>query len=161
MPIPMRAGVLLLTLWLSACGFHMAGSVAGSGLDGLQVEYEQRYRVLPPPLIDVLRERTGGGDGQASARLVIRGIDDTRRVLSVSPQDGRANAFELISEASFDLIRDGETLLRDQQVSTQRDVGFDDSRRLAADAESRDLRAAMHAELADLILLRVETALAP
>lgn len=158
----MRAAVLLLlSLWLPACGFHMAGSVAGPGLANLQIEYQQPYSVLPPPLIDVLRERTGDGDGPASARLVIRSIDDTRRVLSVSPQDGRANAFELISEASFDLIRDGETLLRDQQVSTQRDVGFDDSRRLAADAESRDLRAAMHAELADLILLRVETALAP
>ncbi len=157
----MRAAVLLLlSLWLPACGFHMAGSVAGVELEGLQVEYQQPYSVLPPPLLDVLRARTGDGKGSA-ARLVIRDIDDTRRVLSVSPQDGRANAFELISEASFDLIRDGETLLRDQQVSTQRDVGFDDSRRLAADAESRDLRAAMHAELADLILLRVETALAP
>lgn len=155
------AALLLLSLWLPACGFHMAGSVSGPGLANLKIEYQQPYSVLPPPLIDVLRERTGDGDGPASARLVIRDIDDTRRVLSVSPQDGRANAFELISEASFDLIRDGETLLRDQQVSTQRDVGFDDSRRLAADAESRDLRAAMHAELADLILLRVETALAP
>lgn len=155
----MQRAILALCLIVAGCGFHLAGSRT-PGLDNVAVVHEQSYGVVPPPLIDELNARLGNGkSGKQNGRLVIHAIETVRRVSAVSPEDARATAYELVTTVHFDFTVDGEPRLQDQSLSTRREYSFDNSERLAAGSERRELVAAMQQELADLILLRLETAL--
>lgn len=154
----MRGVAILLLLLVTGCGFHLAGS--GAVLENVRVVYEQPYQVVPPPLIDALNQRLAGGDGaEYNARLVVHDIQTVQRVAAISPADGRATAYQLVTTVHFDFVVEGETLLRDQALSARRVYSFDNSQRLAANRERRELQAAMQRELADLMLLRADTVL--
>lgn len=158
----MRGVVLAFCLSLAAtgCGFHLAGFGA-SVLDSVEIVYENPYQVLPPPLLVALQSRLSGGeaDKDQGARLVIHSIDTVRRVAAISPVDGRATAYELVTAVHFDFVVEGDVLLRNQALSTRRVYSFDNSQRLAANARRRELLAAMQKNLADLIVLRMDTVL--
>lgn len=141
------------------CGFRLADTGAPA-LAGIVVVYEDPYRVVPPPLVEILESRLGMPPAQPSGRLIVREVENSRRVLAVSPSDGRAAAYELVSTVRFDFRAGGETLLADRSLSVRRGYGFDDTQRLAEEAERDELTEAMHAELADLILLRLEAVVA-
>lgn len=150
--------LLLLSLTVVGCGFRLAG--AGAVLNHVRVVYKQPYQVVPPPLIDALNMRLSGGqESKKNARLVIHDIETVQRVAAISPVDGRATAYELTTTVHFDFLVDGEALLRDQALATRRVYSFDTSQRLAANRERQALQAAMQRDLADLILLRVDTVL--
>lgn len=144
---------------VAGCGFHLAGGSA-TALDNVTVVHEQPYRVVPPPLIDALDARlSDAGSDEATGRLVIEDVETVRRVSAVSPDDARATAYELVTTVQFEFLVDGQPRLQDQSLSTRREYSFNNSQRLSAGVERRELQAAMQEELADLILLRVETAL--
>lgn len=156
----MRLITLFAAALLSACGFHLAGSGAAvPALRGVAVIYQQPYRVGPPPLVDALKKRLDGPSQKPTGRLVIREIEDIRRVLAISPTDGNAIAFEMVSTVVFDFSRPGGSSLHGQTLSVRRAYSFDATQRLAAETERRELLAAMHQELADMIVLRLQTAL--
>lgn len=156
----MRRVVLALSLVLTlvGCGFHLAGFGAAV-LKNVNVVYEQPYQVLPPPLIDALHARLSSGKGKESARLVIHSIETVQRIAAISPKDGRATAYELVTTVHFDFIVEGKALLQNQALSTRRVYSFDNSRPLAADDRRRELQAAMQRALAELIILRMDTVL--
>lgn len=148
---------------LSGCGFHLQGaSPLPDGVGTMYVNYNDDYRVGDPPLVETLqqrlRERGVLGQADAPAQLDINDIDNSQRIVSVSPVDGRVAEYELTTTVSFDYSVNGATQLQDQTLSVRRSYSFDDTERLAAESEQRDLLTNMHEELAHLILLRVAEA---
>lgn len=157
--------VLVLASLLNACGFYLKGQRPSSAaLQTVSVSYEQPYRVGDPVLAMALKSRLRAQgalvSSNAHTRIHISDVSDEANVLSVSPVDGRTSEIELISSVVFKVSVDNEPLLNDQSLSVQRSFSFDNTERLAAESEQADLLASMNAELADLILIRAETALA-
>lgn len=159
------SALLITTTFLAGCGFYLKGQgPATESLQRVSVSYEQPYRVGEPPLVMALQNRLRAQnklvESKAITRIHLSDIRNQSRVLSVSPIDGRTSAVELTTTARFDVSERGQPLLTDQTLEVRRAYSFDNTERLAAEAEQDDLIAAMHSELADLILLRAQTALA-
>lgn len=158
-----RYGVAMLAVAavaLSGCGFHLQGaSPLPAGVDAMYVSYNDDYRVGDPPLVQTLqqrlRERGLLGAVDAPATLDIQRIDNRQRVVSVSPLDGRVAEYELTTQVAFDYRVNGADQLNNETLSVTRNYSFDDTERLAAEAEQRALLTTMHEELANLILLRI------
>ena len=152
---------LTLLAWaLAGCGFHLQGnSPLPQGINAMDVTYTDNYRAGEPPLVTDLRQRLRergvlGGDS-APAKLHIRNIENQQAVVAVSPIDGRASEYALTARAVFDYSVNGADQLSGQRMSVTRDYSFNDTERLAAESEQRDLLESMHQELANLILLRI------
>lgn len=158
------ASILVLSTLLAGCGFYLKGQrPAPAALESVQVSYEQPYRVGDPPVVMALQNRLRARDALAqtgaASHIHISNMRDEKRVLSVSPIDGRAAEYELTSFVTFDFKAQGKALIQGQTLSVRRDYSFNNNARLAADAEEKDLLAGMQRELANLILLRAESAL--
>lgn len=153
----------IFTLLLAGCGFHMMGaSPLPEGVDRMYVSYSDDYQVGDPPLVETLRQRLRErhvlGDSGAPARLAIRGIENRQRIISVSPVDGQVAEYELTTTVVFDYTVNDASQLQNERLSVSRSYSFDNTERLAAEQEQRELLTAMHEELSNLILLRVATA---
>jgi len=160
---PPLLAALAVLVSLAGCGFHLQGaSPLPSGVERMHVSYSDDYRVGDPPLVQTLeqrlRERGVLGESGAAAQLDIAEIDNNQRIVSVSPRDGRVAEYELTTRVRFDYSVNGATQLSGETLSVTRNYSFDDTERLAAEAEQRDLLTSMHRELADLILLRIADA---
>ena len=66
--------------------------------------------------------------------------------------------YELTTTVVFDYTVNDATQLQNEKLSVSRSYSFDNTERLAAEQEQRELLTAMHEELSNLILLRVATA---
>lgn len=155
-----RSCVLVVVLALAGCGFHLQGGYQlPAGVDALYVAHSNPYRVGQPPLVDALRQRLRVkgmlGDSSADARLVITNIDNGRRIVSISPIDGDVAEYQLRSEVVFDYIVDGQTLLSGAHFAVTRSYSYNDTARLAGEAEQRALLEQMQQQLADRILFRI------
>src|SRR5690625_179360 len=145
---------VVMALLLAGCGFHLQGDYQlPKGVDALYVAYDNAYRPGEPALVDVLqrRLRTRGilGGPDADGRLVIRRIRDRRHIVSISPIDGDVAEYELRSTVVFDYIVDGKAYLSDERFTVTRFYSYNDTARLAANAERRDLVTRMHEQLAN------------
>ncbi|MES1928255.1 rare lipoprotein B [Salinisphaera dokdonensis CL-ES53] len=157
--------VLLATgaMLLAGCGFHLQGaSPLPDGIQSMYVSYNDDYRVGDPPLVETLRQRLRErgvlGQANAPARLDIEEIENRQRIVSVSPVDGRVAEYELTTAVSFDYDVKGASQLRNETLRISRNYSFDNTERLGAEQEQRELLTSMHEELANLILLRVASA---
>lgn len=153
---------LALALPLAGCGFRLQGAAPlPAGVDDVRIVHQQPYRVAEPPLVLILerrlRARGALGGADAGAVLRIAELNSRRRLLAVSPEDARGAVYELETEVVFDFLVDGETRLTHESLTVRREYSVDDTARLAAEAEREDLIEAMHAELANLILLALAT----
>lgn len=135
-------------------------------LDQVFIQVQSDYGVLEPPIVAALRRslRARGATvvrkaWQADSALVIEQLQDTRRILSVGA-DGKAIEYELTTTVRYTL-RDGDKArIPAQQLLLSRDYLFNSEAVLATEAEERKLRDVMQAELAELMLLRLESTLA-
>lgn len=159
--LTMRLCVALLLLTLVAgCGFHLQGSYhPPEGVDGVYVVYHNAYQPGEPPLVDSLQQRLRmlgilGGPG-ADVRLVIRSVSTRRSGVSISPIDSDTVEYRLQSSVVFDYIVNNRQVLTDEQFSVTRYYSYNDTARLAAEAERRDLRKSMQDQLADRIMFRI------
>jgi len=153
----------LVVLALSGCGFHLQGaSPLPQGIDAMYVDYNDDYRVGSPPLVERLQQRLREqgllGEVDAPAQLDIQRIDNQQRIVSVSPIDGRVAEYELTTRVVFDYSVNGATQLSNETLSVTRNYSFDDTERLAAEAEQRELLTSMHEELANLMFVRIARA---
>lgn len=150
----------MAVLLLAGCGFHLQGQYQlPAGVDALYVAYSNAYRVTQPPLVRALRQRlrvTGLlGGPEADARVVIKHIENGRRIVSISPIDGDVAEYQLRSAVVFDYIVKGHTLLNDVQFVVKRFYSYNDTALLAAQAEKNALLKQMQQQLADRILFRI------
>lgn len=159
--------VVLLAGLVSACGFHLAGSRSlPEALQQVYIQTQLPYAVDEPPLEIALRSRlrrrgadVTGSIGSAATVLRLTQLEETREVLSVGA-DGKALEFQLTTQVTYVLLRDGVPALPSYTQSVTRDYSFNAQQVLAKEAEEARLRRFIQDELAELVLLRLETLLA-
>lgn len=160
------AAVLLATAALAACGFHPAGSrPLPEVLRKVYIDVVVPYRVSEPPLETSLRTRlTRQGAtvtksaAAATATIKLTNLKEGRQVLSVGP-DGKALEFLLVTTVDYEVIDGGQVLVTPGSLRVTRDYSFNNEQVLAKEAEEVRLREYIQDQLAELLLLKVETQL--
>jgi leucyl-tRNA synthetase len=151
---------------LTACGFHPAGSrPLPDVLRRVYIDVVVPYRVSEPPLETSLRQRlTRQGAtvtkeaASATATIKLTNLKEGRQVLSVGT-DGKAIEFLLVTTVDYEVIDGGQVLLTPGSLRVTRDYSFSDEQVLAKEAEEARLREYIQDQLAELLLLKVETQL--
>ncbi|MBR9813110.1 hypothetical protein GYB61_04550 [bacterium] len=167
MRVSLPVVALFVAALASACGFQLRGRQAlPPALSQVFIQVQSEYGVLEPPIVAALRRslRARGATvvrkaWQADSALVIEQLENTRRILSVG-SDGKAIEYELTTTVRYALRDDKDNRIPPQQLSLTRDYLFNSEAVLATEAEERKLRDVMQAELAELMLLRLESTLA-
>ncbi len=85
-------------------------------------------------------------------------LNETREVLSVGI-DGKALEFRLITSVQYQAFRDGSLLAGPDSLRLTRDYSFQPEQVLAKEAEEARLREFIQTEIAELMLLRLESQL--
>lgn len=162
----MRIALLLFAALASGCGFHFAGSrPLPDPLTSVYIDLLTPYRVSKPELESALRARLlrRGGEvtgslGSAKSVLRLSDLTETRQVLSVDPF-GKAVEYQLTVKVTFVLHGDGEVLVGPDEMQVSRDYSFNARQVLAKEAEEARLQAYIQDELAEVLLLKLETLL--
>lgn len=158
---------LLLASTLAACGFKLIGSEKlPAALRTVHVEMALGYRVSEPPVETALRAklvRRGATvvprAGQSEVTLRLSGLEERRETLSIGA-DGKALEYRLVIGVRYELLQAGKTLLPLDAISVSRDYSFQLDQILQKELEEQQLREYIQNELAELVLLRIETGLA-
>ena len=162
----MRALALVLALILAGCGFRLAGNrPLPEPLKSVYIDVIAPYRVSEPPLETYLRNsllRRGGqvqGKAGAAATIIrLSDLSESRTVLSLGP-DGKALEYQLTTRVSYQVMQGTKMLLPPDVLSATRDYSFNAQQVLAKEAEEARLRDFIQNDLAELLLLRLETVL--
>lgn len=137
-----RPLLLLLTISLSACGFHPHGATS------LPLELKQVYlEGATPALREQMQQQLHQSNSQlASSRenasMVIKLFDEQfqRRVLSLSVR-GKANEYELLYRVEYEIATPKDAILLPRQpLEVRRDYYNDQQAILARDNEETVLR---------------------
>lgn len=160
--------VLFLSLLLAGCGFHLQGSrPLPEALQKISVEYKQPFDVIKPPLLGFLQQETERRGGwvvttpdAAIGKLRILKLEHDRELLSVSPATGKRIETLYRTAVEFDFQRDGKVVLPQQRLVVFRELFFDNREVIPNEYEVEEIREQMQRELAQLMLLRLETQLA-
>lgn len=158
-----RRAVLLvvLTLVLSACGFHLREEAKlPAGMQRVRVEGAEPVSPLGRDLRRAL-ERSGaqivdaGGTGVAALRIGVNRIGTD--VLSVGG-NARANEYTLRYHVEFDVVdAAGAPILPRQVLELTREFTFDASQALGVAAEQDLLTQELQREMVQAILRRIES----
>lgn len=162
----LQALALTATLMLAGCGFHLAGTrPLPSALQTVYIDVVAPYRVVQPPLETSLRtilQRRGadvrGEQGAGTTEIRLTDLTESREVLSVGI-NGKALEFRLVTSVQYQVFRDGKTLVEPGALRLTRDYSFQPEQVLAKEAEEARLREFIQAEIAELMLLRLEAQL--
>ncbi|HZS81203.1 MAG TPA: LPS assembly lipoprotein LptE [Herbaspirillum sp.] len=166
MPFPLyqrqvlpRLLVLLAVLMLSACGFHLRGSVnlpfrtiylGFAGDSSLGAELKRSLRTGGVKVVDQVAE----------AEAVMQVLADTRekKILSLGT-NGRVREYSLYQRFRFQ-IKDqaGKILVAPTDIALKRDVSYDASQELAKQSEETLLYRDMQSDLVQQILRRLSAA---
>ncbi len=162
--------VVLSTLVLGSCGFHIRGAQqSGSQLVGqLHLEDQGSVSVLRPLRNALKAQQVQFAAFREQADTVVILSDEilSRRVASVSGS-GRVSEYELLHSVGLrtvraedgvkggELVIDSSKLPKAQTVSVARDFTYDETDVLAKNDEERILRAEMREELVRHLVLVV------
>ncbi len=166
--LPARLAVLFAAALLSACGFQLAGKrPLPAALTTVFIEMNTPYQVEEPPLQTSLRralERRGAvvlATGRAGeTQIQLSNLQERRETLSIGP-DGKALEYRLVLSVDYSVRQGERVLLAPDRLSVQRDYSFAIDQILAKEAEEAQLRTYIQGEMAELLLLRMDAALAP
>ena len=160
---PTVLAVVLASLALSSCGFHLQGKVALPALfDRTCIETPLDEPLLKRQLAlalelsgaKVLPEREG-----ATAIVRVTSARSEQRVLSVSAE-GRPREYEVVYKVRFEVLQGERRVLAPTELELRRGYPFDESDVLARQREAGVLLAEMQREMATLIHRRL-AAVAP
>ncbi len=152
----MRHLFIFLLLTLTACGFHLRGSVEiPPYLKTLQLQDASPATRIAPALERALRDEgvTITDDAaQVNAVLRLHSESFSRRVQAVDAS-GKAQEYGLRYAVVFSVLGpDGTAWLSNATVSSARDLRFDEGAVLGAGGEQAQLQAEMRAEVLRSIL---------
>jgi LPS-assembly lipoprotein len=157
--------VAALACTLAGCGFQLRGSsTAAEALAGRTIHLDadrapaagvELRQILNASGVHVARRAKG-----AEYTIRLAGEKISRDVLSVSPQTGKVEEFQLTYVVLLSVQRaGGETLLDGVPVTLQRDFTFDQDAVLGNFSEEEILRDEMAREAAEQILRRSAAAI--
>lgn len=159
------ASVAALALWLSGCGFHLVGSRAlPERLGTVHIDLVSPYTVSEPTLETELRALLQSRGStvierpNANATLVqLRDLRASQTVLTVGP-DGKALEYELTLRVNFSARTADNLWLPPSTMEVRRDYSFNAQEVLPKEQEAARLREYLEAQMAELILLRLDAA---
>lgn len=167
MNVRANALVLLLSLVVAGCGFRVAGVRAlPEALQRVRIDMVAPYRVSEPPVETALRTRLMQRGAEVEERdeadvTVIRltELRESREVLSVGA-DGKALEYELILRVTCE-VRSGQRVwVPPTPIEVRRDYSFNAQQILPKEQEAERLREYLEDEMAEMLLLRIEAAVA-
>lgn len=161
-----RFALLLLGILLSSCGFHLRGSGATSAeiqADRIYVGQSGAQNVASEvrSLLQLTGVKVTKTPEEAEYAIRLAGENIRRDVLSVSPQTGKVEEYQLTLSVLLSLTETGgEKLLSGDQVSLVRDFTFDQDAVLGKFSEEELLREELTREAAEQVLRRVSATIA-
>jgi outer membrane lipopolysaccharide assembly protein LptE/RlpB len=153
--------IVCICTGLAACGFHLRGSGAEfAGIEGGRIFLNQaRAPTVSAQVrsqLDLAGAKLTATASEAEYRVLISNERLLREVLSVSPQTGKAEEYQLLLRVFLSVSTSaGETLVDQQQISLSRDFTYDADAALGKYSEEELLRQEMTREAADQILRRL------
>jgi LPS-assembly lipoprotein len=150
-----------LTAVLTGCGFQLRGSGSQfAGIEGKRIFVSESQATTVAAQVRSQLGLAGAAltasVGDANYRLLIANERLDRDVLSVSPQTGKIEEYQLMLRVSLSITTaSGETLVDQQQISLSRDFTYDEDAALGKFSEEQLLREEMTREAADQILRRL------
>ncbi len=162
----LRVAVAAVVVLLAGCGFHLRGQgPLPPALHQVYVDYHAGYTVLEPTLQKVLVARLRARGAKVVDRpaddasvLNLYGVRQSERAVSIGPQ-AQTLEYELTVSTSFDLKRRGETLIPRSSLSSAQSYTYTVGRLLSKEEERDRLSKGLQTDLADRILLRIDTML--
>lgn len=157
---------LIPLFFVTACGFQLAGTrPLPDPLALVYIDVKTPYSVREPPIATALRSRINrrgglvtGAAREARTTLRLSDLNETRVVLSVGA-DGKAVEFRLSASVKYQLFDSRKMLIEPDMLSVSRDYSFTAQQVLSKEAEEDRLRAYIQEEMAELLMLRLESQL--
>lgn len=154
--------IVLLTLLLSGCGFHLRGEGADHiALGSIHVTATDAHGEMQRALEQALREAGVKLVDAASAPYTVKLLSERRTRRSVATtSDVRVAEYGLKLEVHFELTdQAGKTVIAPTSLSTQRIYRFDNSS-LVGNSEQEDLlNREMRRDIASQIIRRIDATL--
>jgi LPS-assembly lipoprotein len=156
-----RSALLLALLCVSACGFHLRGTVpADLQFSRVYVRNHGARRVSAELTRQLGYNRVVVAPDAASADVVVelRNERFDERVLSVDPRTGKAREYQIAYRVDLAARHtDRRPLIKAQTVDLLRDFTFDESAALGKFEEQQVLREDMIQDAAETVLRRLES----
>lgn len=161
LPQTLTAAVMSLAVGLAGCGFQLRGGV------GLPEAYTPVHVSGPQDLRAAIETGLRGGGAavtaeptEAGIRLELFGESFSQRTLSVDPDSGNAQEYEVAYSVSYRVLdRAGRALVEPTALSLQRDYFFDSDAVLGTSRQVTVLHEEMRRDAAQQVLRRVNAAL--
>ena len=157
-PRVMPGLLLLATLLLGACGFHLQGTARVSPrLAAVELVAPDRYSDLQQALRESLAlsgARIVDAAGSPLATLRLLKDEHGRRVLSVSARN-TPREVEVYYTVGFSVEAGGQVLVPAQEITLTRSLSYDETALLAKEHEHDLIGAALARELAAIIMHRI------
>jgi LPS-assembly lipoprotein len=154
----MKIAVLLGTLLLSACGFHLQGRTPLP--EPLKVTFVVAEDSQSEFVLGLRKALLSSGaklarvDTEASGVVQVLKDEVTERVLSVSASN-IPREYELTYTVRFSVRTGSDELLSPQEVALTRDYSFDERTLLAKEHEEAILREALARDLVGIVMRRL------
>jgi len=160
------ASVLIAANFLAGCGFHFAGQEPlPEPLKSVYVEVIDPFHVTVPPVETGLQSRITRSGGvvkskaaDATSVLRLTNLQETQEVLSLGP-DGKAIEYRLVSRVTYELHSGNRVLIPPQAQGLDRTYSFSATQILPKEAEATRLSHYVQDDLAEVILLRIQSQL--
>jgi LPS-assembly lipoprotein len=156
-----RSVVLLALLCVSACGFHLRGTVpADLQFSRVYVRGHSARRVAAELMRQLSYNRVVVAPDATSADVVVelRNERFDERVLSVDPRTGKAREYQIAYRVDLAMRHtDRRPLIKAQTVDLLRDFTFDETAALGKFDEQQVLREEMIEDAAETVLRRLES----
>ncbi len=158
--------ILSMCFALASCGFHAAGTRPLPGpLQRVRIDLVAPYRVSEPPVETSLRDRLSqrgakvvkkdkGDEGVTVIRL--SDLRESREVLSVGA-DGKALEYELILRVRYEVRTGQHVWIPPSLMEARRDYSFNAQEVLPKEQEAERLREYLEVEMAEMLMLKIET----
>ncbi len=152
--------LMLTTLVLSACGFHLRGSQVASPVDISNVYIRSvaagKLTVEVKNQLQVVGTTSAKTSDQAQYILMLENESINRSVLSVSAETGKVEEYQLTLSVSMTVTEISDAaVLADESINVARDYTFDEDAALAKFTEEEVLREDMIHQAAARIIRRL------
>ena len=155
--------LLVLSICVSACGFHLRGSQIGE-LDVSSIHVQSHGAAKLASIVKTQLQIVGieTVDNATEAEYVLQLKDESfkRNVLSVSPRTGKVEEFELVYTAQMAVSQaDGTPVMPGDSIRVVRDYTFDEDAVLGKFTEERLLQEDLTRRAASQVLRRLQAVL--
>ncbi|MGH8480599.1 MAG: LPS assembly lipoprotein LptE [Gammaproteobacteria bacterium] len=156
-----RSALLFALLCVSACGFHLRGTVpADLQFSRVYVREHRARRVAAELARQLSYNRVVVAPDATSADVVVelRNERFDERVLSVDPRTGKAREYQIAFRVDLAVRHaDRRPLIKNQALDLLRDFTFDETAALGKFEEQQVLREEMIEDAAETVLRRLES----